>query len=93
LFEGIQLSKAQQDSMDVITRRYAVLFDAVNQDDAGVRIRMRQYLALREKSRADRRAFLTLAQQVIYDKNAAVLKAEDERLAKENIKNVEGRNP
>ena len=93
LFDGIQLSKAQQDSIDVITHRYSVLFDAVNREDAGVRIRQRQFLVLREKSRAEKRAVLTPAQQPIYDKNAAAQKANDDRVSKELIKTVEGRTP
>jgi hypothetical protein len=93
LFTGIPLSKPQQDSVDAITRRYQALHEALNGEDADLRIRQRQFLALREKSRADKRALLTLAQRVIYDRNAAVQKAEDEDISKRLIAAVERRNP
>ena len=91
LYEGIQLTKAQHDTLRKISLHYRALVEALNDEDASVRIRVRQGLALREKSRAEMRGLLTLAQQVIYDRNAALQKAEDERLGNELIAKVESR--
>jgi hypothetical protein len=56
-----------------------------------LRIRQRQFLALREKSRSEKRAILTPSQQTLYDRNAAAQKLEDERISKTFIEAVERR--
>lgn len=91
LFDGMQLTKTQQDSIDAITRRYMALYNALNQQKSDVHIRNRQFLALREKSRLERRAVLTPEQQKLFDPRAAAQRADDERISKAMIANMERR--
>lgn len=93
LFDGIQLTKSQQDTIDALTRRDIKLFNAINAEKSGIRIRQRQFLAVREKSRREKRALLTPAQWPAYDKNAAAQKATDERISRDIIAAVESHHP
>lgn len=93
LFDGMQLTKAQQDSIDAITRHYLRLYDALNKENGDVHISQRQFLALREKSRLDRRAVLTPAQQKLFDPRAAAQRADDERISKAMIAKMDARKP
>ena len=92
LFAGIELTAAQQEQLQNITQKYAAEKQAVRPAgerqkgaDEATRAKM---LDLTTRAQADYRAILTPDQQVIYDKNAALIK---ERLEKRREGRPEGR--
>ena len=62
LFEGIELTGTQQDSIDAITRRYRALQGRVNAQSLPVDAHNAQVLALRARDIAEKRKVMTPAQ-------------------------------
>ena len=77
LFDGIELTKAQQDSIDAITLRYRALQGRLNAQNLPVKAHNAQVLALRVRAIAEKRKVMTPAQLPRFDKNAAALKKRD----------------
>ncbi|MGI8784425.1 MAG: hypothetical protein ACR2L2_12340 [Acidobacteriota bacterium] len=90
LFTGIELTVEQQDLIQKITETLATdkaaLRPADRQERGGDEASLARMLELTAKSRADYRAILTPAQQVIYDKNVVLIKQRLEERAKHGKK-------
>ncbi|HEX6536762.1 MAG TPA: hypothetical protein VF041_19400 [Gemmatimonadaceae bacterium] len=91
LFDGIDLTKAQQDSIDAITRRYLALNNQLNAQRLPVDAHNAQVMALRARDIAEKRKVMTPAQLARFDANAAALKKRDEELIKESRKRAAAR--
>ena len=83
LFEGIELTKAQQDSIDAITRRYRALQGRLNAQHLPVKAHNAQVLALLTRDLADKRKVMTPAQLPRFDENAAALKKRNSEIMEE----------
>jgi len=85
LFVDMQLTAAQQASIDRIRQRYRLLQDEINRDTASVEVRTTMFLASRVRQRAEMRMVLTEAQRPVFDKRAAEQKAEDEEIVRQGL--------
>jgi hypothetical protein len=83
LFEGIELTGTQQDSIDAITRRYRALQGRVNAQSLPVDAHNAQVLALRARDIAEKRKVMTPAQLPRFDKNAAALEKRNSEIMEE----------
>lgn len=83
LFEGIELTKAQWDAVDAITRRYRALHSELNEQHLEMPVYHAQLLGLRTRERAEKRKLLTALQQPRFDANADSLRKVDEQLLAE----------
>jgi hypothetical protein len=90
LFTDIQLSATQQDSVDAIRQRSRALFDRNNEARVTPEIKQANFLALRVQQRAKMRTMLTAEQRVIFDRNAAAMKAYDEALSRDVLARIRG---
>ena len=90
LFTDIQLSATQQDSIDAIRQRSRALFDRNNEARVTPEIKQANFLALRVQQRAKMRTMLTAEQRVIFDRNAAAMKAYDEALSRDVLARIRG---
>ncbi len=88
---GIELTDAQKAKLDEIQKKYqpemlALREQMMNGGDRGEL--MKKGMGLREKSGAEIRAILTADQQVVWDKNAAELKARMEQMQRQAPPNL-----
>ena len=83
LFDGIELTAAQQAAVDSITLRYRALNAALHRENLPVDAHNAQFKALRAREIADKRKVMTPAQHPRFDANADSLRMRDEQLREE----------
>ena len=83
LFDGIELTEAQQAAVDSLTLRYRALNAALQRENLPVDAHNAQFKALRAREVVDKRKVMTAAQRPRFDANADSLRMRDEQLREE----------
>jgi len=91
LFEGITLTKAQEDSADAITRRYRALHNQLRAEPLPVAAYNAQVLGLRAREAAEKRKLMAPEQLPRFDANAEALRKSDRELLAETQRRMEAR--
>ena len=95
LYEGIEMTQAQQEASAAITARYRPLYGELQAERQANRLTLpvyqAQFLSLRARERAEKRKLMTPEQLPRFDANVEFLRKSDEQLMSEARKRAEDR--